>query len=134
MCNPVLIAFMAWALAAPAAFAAEPEEQPVASAERGQEIFEKLCVHCHRTDGHVSKTGASGMAGVTARRDAGWLDNWLKNPAEFAKEDEVARAIANSYKFGMAMPALSLMQEADKRADVIEYLKTLTREEAKAAE
>jgi len=128
-----LMALSAAMIVATSAFAAD-EKKPEASAERGKEIFDKLCIYCHRTDSQVSKVGASGMAGVTTRRDAQWLDQWLKNPTEFSKQDEVARAVTNSYKFNMAMPALPMMQQDESRADVIKYLNMLSSPEAEAAE
>jgi len=128
-----LMTLLAVMLVATSAFAAD-EEKPAASAERGKEIFDKLCIYCHRTDSQVSKVGASGMAGVTTRRDTEWLDQWLKNPAEFSKRDEVARAVTNSYQYNMAMPTLPMMQQDESRADVIKYLNMLSSPEAEAVE
>jgi len=119
------ILFIAAMIAAGTALAAE-EEKPVASAERGKKIYDKLCIYCHRIDAKESKVGASGMAGVFDRRDEAWLDQWLKNPTEFSKQDEVAKAISNSYPYNMMMPTLPAMQQDENRADVIEYLKTLS--------
>ncbi|MDX8410667.1 MAG: cytochrome c [Mariprofundaceae bacterium] len=117
-----------------AASACAAKEKAAASAERGKDIYDNLCIHCHRTDSQLSKVGASGLAGVANRRDAAWLVQWLKNPAGFSKQDEVAKAVTNSYPYNMPMPALPLMQQDESRADVIEYLKTLSNGEAEAAE
>jgi len=89
----------------------------------GKKIFEQSCAYCHKT-GYDEKFGP-GLAGISERRDAEWLDKFLTNPAEMIKTDEYAQTLRESNKYGLTMPALPEMQDANKRRDVIEYLKTI---------
>jgi len=98
-------------------------EQP--SAERGQKIFESVCFHCHKTTYDESAIGAPGLRGVLERHEASWINQWLKSPETFAQKDDTAKDLITSNKFGLAMPTLPVTQDAGRRADIIEYLKTL---------
>ena len=68
---------------------------------------------------------APGLKGVLERYDATWLNQWLKSPEAFAKVDETAADLLGSNKYGLKMPTLPEMQNAQNRADMIAYLKTL---------
>ncbi len=94
-----------------------------ANMEAGKKIFEHSCAYCHRAD-YNEKFGP-GLAGITQRRDTAWLDRFLLNPAEMIKTDEYARTLKESNRYGLTMPTLPEMQDAGKRQDVIEYLKTI---------
>lgn len=94
-----------------------------ANAEAGKKIFNQSCTYCHKAD-YDDKFGP-GLAGVTERRDAVWLDKFLANPAEMIKTDEYAQTLHENNKYGLTMPALPEMQDVKKRQDVIEYLKTV---------
>lgn len=94
-----------------------------ASVEAGKKIFEQSCTYCHKSD-YDEKFGP-GLAGVTERRDVAWLDRFLSNPAEMIKTDEYAQTLHENNKYGLTMPSLPEMQDAKKRQDVIEYLKTI---------
>jgi len=97
----------------------------VASPERGKAIFSSLCSHCHQTNYDESSIGAPGLQSVLERYDETWLSDWLKGPEAFAKVNVAAKDLISSNKFGLAMPTLPAMQDDEKRADTIAYLKTL---------
>lgn len=89
----------------------------------GQKLFEQSCAYCHKSD-YDDKFGP-GLAGIIERRDVEWLDRFIKNPAEMIKTDEYAQTLHESNKYGLTMPTMPEMQDAKKRQDVIEYMKTL---------
>ncbi|MDQ6959211.1 MAG: cytochrome c [Mariprofundaceae bacterium] len=93
--------------------------------EYGKEIFKNICIHCHRTDYDVSAVGAPGLRDVMDRHTPEWLNQWLTNPAIFAKKDKTARALIEANPYGLTMPTLPEMQSSQSRKDVIEFLKTL---------
>ena len=94
-----------------------------ADATDGERIFSEICSHCHNSTS-ADKIGP-GLAGITKRRSIEWIDAWLKDPAELVKTDEYARKLRESNRYGMTMPAMPIMKDDKKRADVIEFLKTL---------
>lgn len=94
-----------------------------ADAAAGKEIFSEICSHCHNSTSN-EKIGP-GLAGITERRSVEWINAWLQDPAELVKTDEYARKLRQSNKYGMTMPTMPIMKNDQKRADVIEYLKTL---------
>jgi len=89
----------------------------------GKKIFDQSCHYCHKSN-YDEKFGP-GLAGIIERRDAAWLDKFLKNPAEMIKTDEYAQTLHENNKYGLTMPAMPEMQDAKKRQDVIEYMKTI---------
>ena len=91
----------------------------------GETLFNNLCKHCHTITYEESAIGAPGLRSVLERHDEAWLNQWIKNPESFGKNDVTARDLIDSNPFGLAMPALPLMQDDDNRAAIIEYLKTL---------
>lgn len=95
------------------------------SAARGKADFEAICAHCHQITYDESSVGAPGLKDVVERHSPEWLNHWIKSPEAFAKEDETAAALAGSNKYGLIMPTLPQMQDDARRADIIEYLKTL---------
>lgn len=123
------ICFLVFAFIAMTAnlFAAEeaPSETVVIDAEHGRQIFESICIHCHRIDSQESTVGAPGLQGVTTRRTEAWLHQWLQGPEAFAKTDVAAQKLIRSNKFGLIMPTIPEMQSEQNRNDIIAYLKTL---------
>jgi len=105
------------------------ESASTSDAARGAKIFDSICAHCHLISYEESKIGAPGLKGVLERHDVKWLDQWLKSPEAFAKIDETARALIGSNKYGVKMPTFPEMQDANNRADIIAYLKTLKGDE-----
>lgn len=102
------------------------EEEPFQpSAQRGKIIFDSVCTHCHHTTYEKSSVGAPGLRSVLERHDVTWLNQWIKGPEAFAEINEAASNLISSNKFGLTMPTLPITQDANNRADIIEYLKTL---------
>ncbi|MDQ7001821.1 MAG: c-type cytochrome [Ghiorsea sp.] len=95
------------------------------SAQRGKIMFNSICIHCHHTTSEKSRVGAPGLQSVLERHDVTWLKQWLKSPETFAKTNQAASDLISSNKFGLTMPTLPITQNANNRADIIEYLKTL---------
>lgn len=104
---------------------AEEEGDFTPDAARGAASFEAICAHCHLITYDESRVAAPGLKGVLERHDATWLNQWLKSPEAFAKVDETAADLLGSNKYGLKMPTLPEMQNAQNRADMIAYLKTL---------
>lgn len=101
------------------------KKETVANLEHGKEIFKNICIHCHRIDYEVSVVGAPGLRDVMDRHTPEWLNQWLTNPATFAKKDKTAKALIEANPYGLTMPTLPEMQNAQSRKDVTEFLKTL---------
>ncbi|OIO74339.1 MAG: hypothetical protein COS35_04790 [Zetaproteobacteria bacterium CG02_land_8_20_14_3_00_50_9] len=95
-----------------------------ADAAEGEKIYKAVCIHCHMSDGYEEKFGP-GLKDIMQRVDVAWVDQWLKNPAEMLKTDEYAKSLRETNAFDFSMPTLPDMQDDEKRANVIEYLKTL---------
>ena len=108
---------------------AEEAEGSQPNAVRGAATFEAICAHCHLISYDESRVGAPGLKGVLERHNEKWLHQWLKGPESFAKVDETAKALIGSNKYGMKMPTFPEMQDDQRRADVIAYLKTLKGDE-----
>ena len=88
----------------------------------GEHIFRTRCATCHSVTGELAE-GALGpdLRGVTSRREAGWLLNWLRAPDQMLEQkDPIAMALYAQWG-EVAMPNMRLnRQEAD---DVLEYLR-----------
>ncbi len=90
------------------------------AAETGQEIFQDNCAACH-TIGKGKLVGPD-LAGVTARREEGWLVRQIKDPEGLIAEgDPIALQLVQESD-DMEMASLELSDEAV--AAVIAYLKS----------
>jgi len=103
----------------------KPAGETPADLEHGKEIFQSICSHCHRIDYEASAVGAPGLRDVMDRHTPEWQNQWLANPAGFAKKDKTAKALIKANPYGLTMPTLPEMQNSQSRKDVIEFLKTL---------
>jgi nitrite reductase (NO-forming) len=65
----------------------------------GKLSFESKCIACH-TIGGGDKVGPD-LYGVTKRRDAGWITQWLKSPETMLQSDPVAKQLFDKYKVPM---------------------------------
>ena len=75
-------------------------------AARGKTIFSDKCASCH-TVGGGDLVGPD-LAGVTARRDAKWLDRFIRQPDVLIREkDPIATDLLVKYS-GIAMPNLGI--------------------------
>jgi cytochrome c len=104
-----------------------------ADAAAGEQVYKKVCVTCHSNDPGVNKTGPS-LAGVYGRKagssafprykgmvgaDFTWneelLSEYLQDPKAFVLSHTQNKTTAMTYA----------LKDAQQRADVIAYLKTL---------
>ncbi|MDX8404342.1 MAG: cytochrome c [Mariprofundaceae bacterium] len=108
-----------------APLSAEEKGNFTPDAARGAAFFKTVCAHCHLITYDESRVAAPGLKGVFERHDEEWLNQWIKSPEAFAKIDEAAADLIGSNKYGLKMPTLPEMQNAQNRADIIAYLKTL---------
>ena len=114
---------------APSAAAPAPGLQPSAPiaghADAGRHLYTSLCAYCHRLDDEVSDMGAPGLKGAVHRYGEAWLDRWLADPRGLAGSDAKAKALVAASPYGLVMPKLHAMQDAQNRADVIAFMKAL---------
>lgn len=93
-----------------------------AGTEVGQQIFQQKCVACH-TIGGGDGVGPD-LRGVAAKRDAAWLERWIREPDRMlAEKDPTATALLAEFR-QVPMPNLGV-SEADARA-LIDYLSAAT--------
>jgi mono/diheme cytochrome c family protein len=79
-------------------------EAPVDSvlATVGSRIFRRRCSACHAITGE-SRVGPD-LAGVTRRRDFGWIRSMVLRPDSMTAHDPVARALKEEYQVQMLTP------------------------------
>lgn len=89
------------------------------AADAGQELFQSLCTACH-TIGKGKLIGPD-LAGVTTRREEGWLKRQIKEPDKLIAENDpiVIQLLTESNNIPMAPLGLS----ADQVDAVIAYLR-----------
>lgn len=91
---------------------------PVAAAGKGQKIFRERCASCHVPGG--DSVGPD-LAGVTLRRDGGWLARWIQSPGELVDaRDPLALELVARHG-GIVMPPAGL-REAELR-DLLSFLR-----------
>ena len=119
---------LSFLLALPFVFIASSSSLLAADAEKGKKLFKK-CKACHSVKDGDDKIGPNlykivgrasaavsgfeyydGLKALNITWDEGKLDEWIKKPKKMVKDTK------------MIFPGL---KKADKRADLIEYLKTL---------
>ena len=101
---PVFVLFLLVSI--PAALAAPT----VTSASRGKTIFDDKCASCH-TVGGGDLVGPD-LAGVAARRDARWIDRFIREPDVMIREkDPTAIDLLARYSH-IAMPNLGIGESA----------------------
>ena len=90
------------------------------AAENGQQIFQSMCTACH-TIGKGKLVGPD-LAGVTSRREEGWLKRQIKEPDRLIAENDpiVMQLLQESNNIPMVPLGLS---DADAIA-VIAYMKS----------
>lgn len=106
---------------------ATPEGKLTGTANQtGQALFIKACATCH-TLGHGEKVGPD-LAGLTDRRDPGWIKAYLMAPAKLRlAKDPIALDLRKQYP-AVRMPNLGLA-DTDV-ADLITYMETQKRAHA----
>lgn len=91
------------------------------SIPRGEQIFRTRCETCHTLTGKEPKNALGpDLLGVSQRRDAQWLLNWLRAPDQMlADKDPIAMELYERYN-QLAMPNMRLnRQEAE---DLLVYI------------
>lgn len=89
-----------------------------ALADRGKELFQaKACVGCH-TIGGGRLTGPD-LAGVTERREYGWVIAMITNPDSMVRTDATARRLFAEYMTPMANMGVT----PDEARALYEYLR-----------
>jgi nitrate reductase gamma subunit len=83
----------------------------MASADKGQELFESTCASCHSTG--TNKIVGPGLQGIKLRRPEAWLIEWVKDSKKLIDSgDPDAVKVFNEYK-KMAMPPNPSLSDED---------------------
>ncbi len=88
---------------------------------RGEQLFRTRCQICHTLTGTEPEDALGpDLLGVTRRREATWLLNWLRAPDQMlAEKDPLAVALLASYN-NLPMPNLRLNQQ--EATDLLDYI------------
>jgi len=86
-----------------------------AEAVQGKLAFESKCLACHSIGG--GKKLGPDLAGVTKRRNDGWLTRWLRSPEKMLETDADARAMLKEYN-NLPMPNQNLPE-----AEIRQYIR-----------
>ncbi len=95
------------------------EEIDQAMAAQGKEVYDRLCLACHRIG---KKFIGPAPNGILERRTPEWVMNMILNPELMVKEDPLAKELLVEFN-GSPMANQSLTEE-EARA-VLEYFRTL---------
>lgn len=90
-----------------------------AMADKGKEVYEKMCLACHRVG---KKFIGPPPNGILERRSPEWVMNMILNPEVMVKEDPLAKELLIEFN-GSPMANQGLTEE-EARA-VLEYFRTL---------
>lgn len=96
-----------------------PEEIDVEMAKKGKEVYDKMCLACHKPD---KKFIGPAPVGILERRTPEWIMNMILNPEIMVKENETAKKLLIEYN--MAPMANQNLKEDEARA-ILEYFRTL---------
>ena len=98
------------------------------AAETGQEIFQSLCAACHTIG--AGKLVGPDLAGVTLRREEGWLIRQIKDPEGLiAEEDPIAMQLLQESN---NLPMFSLDLSDEEVVAVIAFLRSTEEQESVA--
>lgn len=98
-------------------------EAPPIRLAPGEDLFRTRCASCH-TVGQGNRIGPD-LAGVTGRRDRGWLGRWIRDPQGLVDAgDPVARDLVTAYQ-GRPMPALRA--SAQQMDELLSYIDARSR-------
>lgn len=96
--------------------------------EAGQEIFQSFCAACHTIG--AGKLVGPDLAGVTLRREEGWLIRQIKDPEGLiAEEDPIAMQLLQESD---NMPMFSLDLSDEEVAAVVAFLRSTEEQESVA--
>ncbi len=94
------------------------EEINMELARQGEEIFNQICVACHRMD---QRLVGPPLRGVTERRRPEWIMNMILNPEQMIKEDPIAKQLFAEYM--TPMPQQNLTEEQARA--ILEYFRAV---------
>lgn len=95
-----------------------PKEVDQQMAVKGQEVFEQMCVACHKIE---ERYIGPAMVGVTERRKPEWILNMILNPEEMIEKDPTAKALLAEYSAPMANQNLS----REQARQLLEYFRLI---------
>ena len=96
-----------------------PDEIDQAMAAKGKEVYDQLCLACHRVG---KKFIGPAPNGIFERRTPEWVMNMILDPERMVKEDPLAKELLIEFN-GSPMANQGLTEE-EARA-VLEYFRTL---------
>ena len=88
-------------------------------AAQGKEVYDQMCLACHRPD---KKFIGPAPKGVLERRSPEWVMNMILNPQVMVKEDPLAKDLLQEFN-GSPMANQGLTEEQARA--VLEYFRTL---------
>lgn len=94
------------------------ELDPAMAAE-GKEIYDKLCLACHKIG---EKFVGPAPNGVLERRSPEWIMNMILNPENMVKEDPVAKKLLVEHNLA---PMANQHLTEDQARKILEYFRTL---------
>ena len=97
-------------------------ELDLEKAERGQQIFQSICVACHNLDAVIS---GPRLRNVADRREPEFIINYILNPREMSQKHPVGQELSQSY--AGAKTDLGLNRE--EALDVLEFLRAANKRE-----
>src|SRR5680860_1178917 len=90
-----------------------------ALADQGKEVYDQMCIACHRPD---KKFIGPAPKGILERRSPEWVMNMILNPQVMVKEDPLAKDLLQEFN-GAPMANQGLTEEQAR--SVLEYFRTL---------
>ncbi len=90
-----------------------------ALATQGKEVYDQMCLACHRPD---KKFIGPAPMGILERRTPEWVMNMILNPEVMVKEDPLAKELLTEFN-GAPMANQGLTEEQARA--VLEYFRTL---------
>jgi len=96
-----------------------PAEIDQAMAAKGKEVYEQMCLACHRVG---KKFIGPAPNGVLDRRTPEWVMNMILNPQEMVQQDPLAKDLLQEFN-GSPMSNQGLTEEQARA--IVEYFRTL---------
>jgi len=90
-----------------------------AMADQGKEVYDQMCLACHRID---KKFIGPAPNGILERRSPEWVMNMILNPEGMVKEDPLAKDLLAEFN-GAPMANQGLTE--DQARSILEYFRTL---------
>ncbi len=97
-------------------------ELDLEKAERGQQIFQSICVACHNLDATIS---GPRLRNVADRREPEFILNYILNPREMSQNHPVGQELSQSYPGNKTELGLN----RDEALEVLEFLRAASKRE-----